>query len=373
VDLTALPLEMQHLVIKSSLDWVLAKEESTLVVIPEAWKFTPESRATPVKQAAVALIRQGAALQNYVWMDSQDLGGISKEMLRSVTVWLLGVQREANEIKRTLDNIPAGVAKPTKATIATLALGQFVACWGRHAVPTYAQPSWMPPAQAVQVATGALAAEDAARLRPGPTTPAAWGAAFERTGRTPQEDPTVTEAEAARITRENADLKAQLVALRDELAQLRQPLPTPAPPISAPAPAPWPPGDLPQDRDTETLYQAFKRRLLAEAPEDPVLVKLLATRPEVVVEITPTVITIDDEFSMKGRVVRLIAQGWFAEPRTVGGVRAELKRTGNDPGGGGTLGQHLANLVRDRILVREGEAFLRAPDVVVREQARRAS
>jgi hypothetical protein len=60
-----------------------------------------------------------------------------------VPVWILGVQREANEIKRTLDNIPAGIAKPSKADIATLELGQFFACWGKHAVRTYAQPAWM--------------------------------------------------------------------------------------------------------------------------------------------------------------------------------------------------------------------------------------
>ena len=36
-------------------------------------------------------------------------------------------------------------------------------------------------------------------------------------------------------------------------------------------------------------------------------------------------------------VARLMAAGWFAQARTGGGVRQELKRTGTDPGGGGAL------------------------------------
>jgi hypothetical protein len=116
MDLTGLSTEMQHLVIKSTIDWVLEREDDTVVVVPEAWKFIPQGRGTPVKLAAEAFIRQGAALKNYLWLDSQDLGGIEKEILRSVPLWILGVQREANEIKRTLDNIPAGIAKPKAPT-----------------------------------------------------------------------------------------------------------------------------------------------------------------------------------------------------------------------------------------------------------------
>lgn len=48
MDLTELAPEMQHLVIRSSLDWVLNHEEGTVVVVPEAWKFVPEG---PVRRA----------------------------------------------------------------------------------------------------------------------------------------------------------------------------------------------------------------------------------------------------------------------------------------------------------------------------------
>lgn len=143
IDLADVSVEMQHLVIRSVITWVLERERDTVVVVPEAWKFIPQGRGTPVKLAAESFIRQGAALKNFLWLDSQDLGGIDKAILRSVPVWLLGVQREANEIKRTLDNIPAGTQKPKPADIAMLRLGEFFACWGAHVLKTYVQPTWL--------------------------------------------------------------------------------------------------------------------------------------------------------------------------------------------------------------------------------------
>src|SRR5258708_34154004 len=84
MDLTALNVEMQHLVIRSTLDWVLNHEEDTVVVVPEAWKFIPQGRGTPGKLAAEADIRQAAGLRNYLWLDSQDIAGVEKMILKSV-------------------------------------------------------------------------------------------------------------------------------------------------------------------------------------------------------------------------------------------------------------------------------------------------
>lgn len=53
-----------------------------------------------MKASAIALVRKGAGLQNYMWVDSQDTAGVDKTILRGCAVWLIGVQREANEIKR---------------------------------------------------------------------------------------------------------------------------------------------------------------------------------------------------------------------------------------------------------------------------------
>ena len=101
-----------------------------------------------------SLIRKGAGLKNYVWLDSQDLAGVWKTAVRAAPVVLIGVQREANEIKRTLANIPAGIAKPSSSAVARLQLGEFFACWGQHTIKTYVQPAWATEEQARAVALG---------------------------------------------------------------------------------------------------------------------------------------------------------------------------------------------------------------------------
>lgn len=64
-------VEMQHLVIKSTIDWVLAREEH-VVVVPEAWKFILQASAA-VKLAAEAFIRQVAGLGNYLGSTTRTL------------------------------------------------------------------------------------------------------------------------------------------------------------------------------------------------------------------------------------------------------------------------------------------------------------
>ena len=65
----------------------------------------PQSRNTPVKMAGEALIRKGAAAQNFMWLDSQDITGVDKRVLKQVGLWILGVQREVNEVEHTLSQM----------------------------------------------------------------------------------------------------------------------------------------------------------------------------------------------------------------------------------------------------------------------------
>lgn len=310
MDLTGLNVEMQHLVIKSTIDWVLEHERDTVVVVPEAWKFIPQGRGTPVKLSAESFIRQSAAMHNFLWLDSQDIGGIEKTILRSVPLWILGVQREANEIKRTLDNIPAGVAKPSKADIATLELGQFYACWKRHAIKTYVRPSWM--------------SEKAAR-------------AASIDGVVPLQlkikEPEVTKQEAEELRSENLRLADEVRALTRKLAD-REP-----PPILP----------MPSPATNSFDYDALRARLL----KDPVVLKVLATKPEIRVEIERKTVTIDGS-SLKGRVARLLASGFFDGGKKQTAVRNELKRTGHDVNDG-NLYQNLKGMVADGFMTVEGD------------------
>lgn len=154
MDLSSYPTELAALCIRSAMEWVYEEEKNVLVVVPEAWDFLPEGRGSPVKLAAVDLARKGAALGNYLIMDSQDLAGISKEIIRQATVWVMGVQREENEVKRSLAHIPLGVAKPKPKDITTLKLGQFWVCTPEFAVKIYVQPIWMKAPEAIEVALG---------------------------------------------------------------------------------------------------------------------------------------------------------------------------------------------------------------------------
>lgn len=386
MDLASLATSMQHLVITSSIEWVLEHEAHTVVVVPEAWKFIPQGRGTPVKRSAMAYIRQGAALGNYLWLDSQDLGGVDKELLRSVPVWILGVQREANEIKRTLDNIPAGIAKPSKADIALLALGQFFACWGTHAVRTYVQPAWLDAVMAQRVAVGTVTVDQIRRQqehihREAETVARRFGVPKEAT---------VTKEDAARLTRENETLLRQNADLRLRLEQLEK---GQRPDVSkGPRSAdrtrgaegragdrdgardtpPGPPADRGRGAGDgpgaatgpvdDALYQAIKARLIDEAPA---ILRLLIERPALEVRLERRVIEADGA-STTGRVARLIRAEFLAESRRFSEILRELERTGTRVNNK-SLSVALKELVVGGFLTKESVDRYRAvPDMTIR-------
>lgn len=157
MDLERFKEETQTLVIRSVLNEVLLREKNTIIVIPEAWRYIPEKVNSPVKRPAEAFIRQGATNNNYLWIDSQDITGVSKVILKQVSNWILGYQREKNEIERTLDQIPINKKnKPKTEEIATLKLGQFFVATSDFTVKAYAQPSWMEDSIAKKISTGKI-------------------------------------------------------------------------------------------------------------------------------------------------------------------------------------------------------------------------
>jgi hypothetical protein len=160
MDLEKFSDEVQALVIRSVLEHVIRNERDTVVIIPEAWKFIPEGRSSPAKGPAEALIRQGAARGNFVWIDSQDLAGVDKGLLKQVVNWILGLQLERNEVKHTLDQMPLPSSmKPSEDRIMTLKVGHFYYCSPEMTKLVYVQPSWLNEEIAKKVALGQLAVE----------------------------------------------------------------------------------------------------------------------------------------------------------------------------------------------------------------------
>jgi len=153
MDVTELSDGLKALVIRSVIEWVHKRGRKIVVIIPEAWKFIPEGRSTPVKLALEGLIREGAGVGNFVWMDSQDLRGVDKLLLRSVIVWLFGVQRQKNEVASTLASIPDH-PKPSATEVMQLGKGEFFVAYGSTLIRTYVQPAGMEDAHAQAIARG---------------------------------------------------------------------------------------------------------------------------------------------------------------------------------------------------------------------------
>jgi hypothetical protein len=303
-DRDTFPPELQALVMRSVIEWVYEKCHDTITIIPEAWEFIPQARGSPVKLSAVELIRKGAGLHNFVWLDSQDIGGIDKELLRSCMVWLLGVQREANEIKRVLASIPAGIAKPKPSDVATLEKGQFFACFGRTVVKTYVQPAWMLPGEACGIARGEITI-DGASSHPPTSTPQ------------PQDDEAISKELESKIDT-LIDLQRQTLQRGIESTKIIKA--SAAPLADVPVPNAVPASSVLGDE--EALYQRFKQRLIDDVPA---IIKLLEARPEIQITITRTVVEVDLT-GARGMIAKLLAEGFLDKPATSVAVWKEIKR-----------------------------------------------
>jgi hypothetical protein len=359
MDVSSSPTPMQMLFIQSALDNVNATRSNTVVVIPEAWEMIPEGKGSPVKASAVTLVRKGAGIGNYLWVDSQDMAGVDKTILRQCTLWLIGVQREANELKRNLANIPKSIARPTVAEIATLERGQFYACWAKHSIKTYVQPAWMGEREAL------------ARARSEWIPPEYMAVPPRRAPVQPLED-TVNEREAQELRDENTRLRTRIEELEKTLgidpatAGLRQraqneralsggPVAAGRPdPVSVPLASPN--GHV----DEEALFQRFRERLIVEAPA---ALRVLTLRPELEVEVRRQTITVDGA-SLRGRIARAIAAGFFEKSRTSADVLAELEKRGSRPSNI-ELANELKALTEMGFLTRENKWFSLVPEMRV--------
>ena len=157
MDLTDMRLETQQLVIGSAIQYVFDVLSNTVVIIPEAWEMMPETRMTPVKLVAEQFIRKGASVGNYLWIDSQDIGGVSKVPLRQCDNWIMGRMREAHEVERILKQL-LGIKIP-KEEIQTLPLGHFYAVIGDTVKKVYVLPIGVPEKDGQKVAMGKLSPE----------------------------------------------------------------------------------------------------------------------------------------------------------------------------------------------------------------------
>jgi hypothetical protein len=176
MDLTEMTLELQGLVIQSTMEYVINNLHETILIVPEAWEHIPQGRNTPVKLYAETFIRKGAAIGNYLFIDSQDIAGIDKMPLRQCNNWILGRQREGHEVERVREQI--GRNKIDAEEIRTLSLGHFLAILGDDVKKVYVLPAGVPAKIGRRVAMGEMAVTDAGKYmnNPSPEEEQAQGA-----------------------------------------------------------------------------------------------------------------------------------------------------------------------------------------------------
>jgi hypothetical protein len=339
--------EMQMLVVRSAIEWIHRQEHGVITVIPECWKFVPEGKGSPVKAAAVSLVREGAALKNFVWLDAQDLRGVDKVVLGGCTVWILGVQRERNEIDRVLDNIPEATGKIKAEHIARLGIGQFYAAFDEHIFKTYVWPTWMTEDEARDVAKGKkkpFGPPDTSKpIQPTGAPYIVHGQPFPPAhyicptchgpvpgGKScPKCNPVTTPAAATTNEEEEMSAKTDekldtLIALLSNQRGNQPPAGQPSQLVPMTDPGPSYPFPTTLSGDEEALYQRFKARLMQDAP---VLIKVLTDRPEIEVTVEKRIIEVSTS-KVLGRVAQLYAKRWFKEGKGFSETQKELQRTG---------------------------------------------
>jgi hypothetical protein len=369
MDLCELSDDMQSMVIRSTIEQIHKREHHTVLVLPEAWKFIPEGGRSAVFQALHAFIREGATNGNFVWIDAQDLAVVSKRILKSVSVWILGKQQEANEVARTINHLiePLQI-RPDM--IKSLAIGQFLVC--AESLPArrvYVQPRWLGELDAQAIARGEESVETAQaiwkeklrelkrnekttailpatrqgragdQMRVSAAVPASHGdggpgsanASDTAGGADPTPASSGTAENSGDAEREDAVWKERAEKAESEVRTLRLMVEDLQQRLTVAGAETC----LANDRaasadgvrnfsyDVDQIYAAIKARAL----QDSEVLQILARRPELRVRIEPKVLEVD-EASLRGALALLIHRQFFTLPRNGHVVFKELQRLG---------------------------------------------
>jgi hypothetical protein len=353
MDLRDYDFPLQALVIRSVTDFIREELEETINIIPEAWKFAPKQRGSPVRLAAEEYVREAAAMKNFLWIDSQDLAGVADVLMRQVGVWLFGVQRAKHEIERALDHMPEGlpVRRPRPADIATLQKGQFYVCFGREMYKVYVQPAWMSGPHAQAIAMGeedvnsahdilkeyahehkkALQTVLADKREEKKNVESRISGTSEDDGLPARRDDrkrtihtaVKDETEEAMWKEKYEALKAEFDELKAQLEEQRR-IHGQTEEVHADLAHRVMRGDnTAANGNLDEIYRYVRTR----AAKDPLMLQLLQQSPELLVKIERPVLTIDSN-TLHGRMCQLVSEGFFKQPQTAKVATAEAVRRG---------------------------------------------
>jgi len=160
MDLEDLSLEMQCLVIERTIDHVLSKMKDVIVVLPEARKFIPLNRKTPVTGTAVRIAAEGAVLDLDLWVDSQTYSSINNEVRKQCGTQIHGFQTDNNEANTIRDLLGK---RWGSEIVKGLRLGHFlVKTKDKRHKHVYVLPAKVPDEMGRKVALGEMRPEDVA-------------------------------------------------------------------------------------------------------------------------------------------------------------------------------------------------------------------
>jgi len=167
MDLEDLSYEMQCLVIERTMDHVLSRMRDVIVVLPEARKFIPLTRKTPVTGTAVRMAAEGAVLDLDLWVDSQTYSSVNNEVRKQCGTQIHGFQTDNNEANTIRDLLGK---RWGSEVVKGLRLGHFlVKTKDKRHVHVYVLPAGVPMEMGRRVAVGELRPEAVAEYMAGKT------------------------------------------------------------------------------------------------------------------------------------------------------------------------------------------------------------
>jgi len=165
MDLEDLSYEMQCLVIERTMDHVLSRMRDVIVVLPEARKFIPLTRKTPVTGTAVRMASEGAVLDLDLWVDSQTYSSVNNEVRKQCGTQIHGFQTDNNEANTIRDLLGK---RWGSEVVKGLRLGHFlVKTKDKRHVHVYVLPAGVPEEMGRRVAVGELRPEAVAEYMAG--------------------------------------------------------------------------------------------------------------------------------------------------------------------------------------------------------------
>ena len=416
---------VQEILIQNAFQWVYEKEENTIFVVPEAWDFLSEEHGSITRTAGREFIRRAAALHNFLWADCQDIRGLDKVILGMMGIWLVGNQREMNEMARTIKSFPSLPAPPSVTEIMTLGIGEFFVLHGTESRKVYVQPVWAD-AHACALYAKNRGADGKPRMPlpkmpPPPKRPRSEitleESLAEKTTnaesnvpehRVPSEshvDSVVPDdgsgephqrpskgredsahTETGKLRAEIAEIRGQVKSLGDlvraflekstyELTPKGQQLLRDEEARSNFTNGKE--GTMTKETKTapgfnagdEAQYEAIYQWIRDRARRDPELLSLLVSKPELRIKVERPVLELDGG-SIGGRIGILITKKFFETPKTSQDVFRELVRIGHlSPKAvklGGKVGQEISKLATLGFLTLEASGYQSVPEMKIR-------